>query len=246
MSLQLSNCTVLCVRGLVKWYGSFQALRGVDLQIDSGEVVALMGPNGSGKSTLIKSIVGLVHPDEGNVTILGRDTRDGIDYRRTLGYMPQIARYPETLAVGELFRMLKELRHDCSTHDSELYEQLGVVTFEHKQLGTLSGGQRQRVSAALAFYFCPLLLLLDEPTAGLDPFSTETIKAKIRAEKRQGRSFLITTHSPQDTMELADRLVYLYDGSICIDAPLESVLGTSPAPSLMGAIAWHLQHRVGL
>ncbi len=234
---------LLRVARLSKKYGKHTALCDVDLHINAGEIVALMGPNGSGKSTLIKSIVGLVHHDTGTIEILAHNARDGISYRQRLGYMPQVARYPETLTVSELFRMLIELRHDCTEYDVELYTELGIESLKHKQLGTLSGGQRQRVSAALAFYFAPAVLLLDEPTAGLDPISTEVIKAKIRREQQRGKAFLITTHSPQDTLELADRLVYLYDGSVRIDAPLATVLSTSQASSLMGAIAWYLQQQ---
>jgi len=235
---------VLKVAGLTKRYGKYEALRGVDLEINAGEIVALMGPNGSGKSTLIKSIVGLVYPDRGSIQIAGHNARNGTVYRRVLGYMPQVARYPETLTVGELFRLLTELRRDCTEYDRELYDELRIESFEHKQLGMLSGGQRQRVSAALAFYFAPSVLLLDEPTAGLDPVSTETIKAKIRAEQQRGKAFLITTHSPQDAMELAHRLVYVYEGKIRIDAPLEAIMAVSASGSLMPAIAWYLQTQV--
>lgn len=236
------QAAMLAVFDLEKWYGMHHVLRGINLHVSAGEVVALMGPNGSGKSTLIKCIVGLVRPDRGDITVMNASVLNGIEHRRLLGYIPQIARYPDTLTVGELFKMLMQLRSDCRNYDRYLYDELSINTLSAQQLGSLSGGQRQRVSAALAFYFSPILLLLDEPTAGLDPISTETIKAKIFAEKHQGKAIVITTHSPQDALELADRLIYLYDGKVRIDQRIENLMTQSRAQSLMGAIAWSLQH----
>lgn len=233
--------TMLTVTALEKWYGSHHVLRGIDLRVTTGEVVALMGPNGSGKSTLIKCIVGLVRPDNGDITVMNASVLDRIEQRRLLGYIPQIVRYPETLTVRELFEMLMRLRDDCRDYDRYLYDEFRIDALSSRQLGSLSGGQRQRVSAALAFYFSPMLLLLDEPTAGLDPISTETIKAKICAEKQQGKAMVITTHSPQDALELADRLIYLYDGKVRIDQSIETLMAQSRAQSLMGAIAWSLK-----
>jgi Cu-processing system ATP-binding protein len=229
------------IQGLGKRYGTHHVLSNVSVAFRVGEVIALMGPNGSGKSTLIKSIVGLVHPDKGSIRIMGHELLDGITYRRSIGYMPQIAQYPETLAVGELFSMFARLRDDCSHFDYELYDELGIRELETKQLRVLSGGQRQRVSAAFAWFFSPTILLLDEPTAGLDPISTEKIKAKIVRERMQGKCIVMTTHSPQDALELADRIVYLYEGNLRIDMPLAQLLEIAPASSLMGTIAWYLQ-----
>ncbi|MCX8051923.1 MAG: ABC transporter ATP-binding protein [Chlorobi bacterium] len=236
--------TMLAVSGIEKSYGRYRVLAGVNLRLDAGEVVALMGPNGSGKSTLIKCIVGLVRPDRGTISLMGNNVfaGNGIEARRAIGYMPQIARYPETMTVGELFDLIERIRSDCRIYDRELYDALRVDALRDKQLGSLSGGQRQRVSAALAFYFSPMLLLLDEPTAGLDPISTEAIKAKIIREKTLGKTILITTHGPQDALELADRLVYLFDGLVRIDRPIATLISESSAQSLMGAIAWYLQH----
>lgn len=241
ISISQGQNAAIVVRGLTKRFGAQEVLRGVDVSMHFGEVVALMGPNGSGKSTLIKSIVGLVRPDGGSIHVAGHQVYGDVSYRRSVGYMPQIARYPETLTVAELFHMLTQLRSECNDYDLQLFEQLNIGSFASKQLGVLSGGQRQRVGAALAWYFSPTILLLDEPTAGLDPISTETIKAKIARERAQGKCLVITTHNPHDALELADRLVYLYEGEIWIDLPLEQLLDNAATTSLMGAIAWHLQ-----
>ncbi|MCX7929231.1 MAG: ABC transporter ATP-binding protein [Chlorobi bacterium] len=232
----------LTVTDLFKQYGKHRALCGVSIEFHAGEVVALMGPNGSGKSTLIKCIVGLVRPDRGTISLFGCESNieNGMKFRHAIGYMPQIARYPETMTVRELFKLLEMIRSDCSTYDRQLYNQLQIEMLQEKQLGSLSGGQRQRVSAALAFYFSPTLLLLDEPTAGLDPISTELIKSKIVQEKRQGKTIVLTTHSPNDALEVADRVVYLYDGVVRIDETIASLMVRSAATSLMGAIAWYL------
>lgn len=240
----MNDHAAISITGLEKWYRKHHVLRGVTIELKAGEIVALMGPNGSGKSTLMKCIVGLVQPSAGSITVCGVDIHKDSTYRAWIGYMPQIVRYPESLTVKELFATVAQLRDAHSDFlDRSLYDQLCIHDLEHKSLGSLSGGQRQRVNAALAFYFSPNILLLDEPTAGLDPVSNEIVKERMIADKQRGTTILMTTHSPQDVLDVADRVVYLYEGRVAINKGIEDLLAQSGSTSLMKAIAFHLTLR---
>jgi Cu-processing system ATP-binding protein len=170
-------------------YGKFKALNGIDLKLEKGQVAALMGPNGSGKSTLLKSILGLVIPESGKILVNGEDTKDQFLYRNNIGYMPQIANYPENLKVKELFKIVKDIRSRYKDLDEELIESFKIHEIYEKYFGQLSGGYKQRVTASLAFLFDPEILILDEPTASLDPLSTEILKDKNFRYKEKGISF---------------------------------------------------------
>jgi Cu-processing system ATP-binding protein len=167
------------ISGLRKRYGALQVLDGLDLVIAPGRVTAVVGPNAAGKTTLIKSILGLTRPDSGTISIDGREIDDGGQYRARIGYMPQIARYPDNLTAADLFAMMSDLRGDAVPQDEELVDSLGLRSQLEKPLRVLSGGTRQKVNAALAFLFSPSVLFLDEPTAGLDPISSRVVKDKI-------------------------------------------------------------------
>src|SRR6185369_11354963 len=168
------------IENLKKKFGKLTVLDQINLTITTGGCIALIGPNASGKTTLIKSILGLVIPDEGTIYIDGKPIHREWKYRERIGYMPQIGRYPDNMTIRQLFRMLIDIRktswNEC---DTELIKQFEIEKIYLKRLGTLSGGTRQKISACLAFLFHPQLLILDEPTAGLDPVSTEFLKEKI-------------------------------------------------------------------
>ncbi len=204
------------IENLSKCYGNQAVLRSVSLELHPGQSVAMIGPNGSGKSTLIKAILGLVLPDSGAITVNGRDTRHGHSYRKDIGYMPQISRFPEHLRVAELFAMMKKLRTDVTeaSYDETLYQQFAIEQMRHKPLGSLSGGMRQQVSAALAFLFNPSIIILDEPTAALDPVSNERLKEKVKQSTREGKLVLVTSHILSDLDEIARQVVYLMEGEV--------------------------------
>jgi Cu-processing system ATP-binding protein len=195
-----------------KSFGSLRVLDDVSLTIPRGEVTAVLGPNASGKSTLIKAILGLVRPDSGMIEVDGERVAGKSLYRSKIGYMPQIARLPEHLTVAELFRMLKDLREDESDTDIELFARYELGDMGRKPLGTLSGGTRQKILAAVAFLFNPKLLILDEPTVGLDPLATTIFKDKVRKERNNGRTVLLSSHLVNEVEEIADHIVYLQDG----------------------------------
>src|SRR5690606_23354289 len=138
------------------------------------------GPNGCGKTTLIKSILGMVVPDEGEILFNTKPIQKDWLYRKHIGYMPQIGRYPENMSIAQVLDMLKDIRKTPDqVLDEDLYHSFKLNEILDKRMGTLSGGTRQKVSAQLAFMFNPEVLILDEPTAGLDPLATEILKEKI-------------------------------------------------------------------
>ena len=200
-------------RGLHKRFGAVDVLRGVDLRIARGRVTAIVGPNGAGKTTFIKSVLGLTRPDGGTLTFDGTAIGKDDAYRARIGYMPQIARFPEHLTGAELLDLLCDLRGGCAVHE-RLAEPFGLQSELGKKLRVLSGGTRQKVNAVAAFLFSPELYVLDEPTAGLDPVSSGILKARILSERAQGNTVLLTSHIMSEIDELADDVIYLADGCV--------------------------------
>jgi Cu-processing system ATP-binding protein len=198
-----------------KKFKKLKALDDITVSFEEGQVVSLIGPNGSGKTTLIKSILGMVKPDKGKIFVNDKLIENDPAYREDLGYMPQIGRYPDNMRVGQLFRMLKDLRKkEARSIDEQLVHQFNLENIFDKPMRTLSGGTRQKVSAAIAFLFSPVILILDEPTAGLDPLSSEILKEKIMEEKKKGRLILITSHILSDLDEVTTHIMYMQDGKM--------------------------------
>ena len=174
----------------------------------------MIGPNGSGKTTLIKCILGMARPDDGQILVNEQRIDTSPVYRRKVGYMPQISRFPEFMNVDSLFKLMKRIRNDCAEYDLELYQQFEIDKVLHKQLGNLSGGMAQKVSAALAFLFRPEIIILDEPTAGLDPSSNELLKEKISRSVADNKLVLISSHILNDLDEIITDVVYLLEGTV--------------------------------
>ena len=201
------------ISSLNKRFGKLTVLDGLDLHIDSGGIFAVLGPNGSGKTTLIKSILGMVIPDNGDIKIEGNSVLNESDYRNNINYLPQIANFPANLSVKELIKMVKNLRPK-EANDLKLIEHFGLEPFLDKKLGNLSGGTKQKVNIVLTFMFESDLIILDEPTTGLDPISLIHLKELIQIEKKKGKTILITTHIMSFVEEIADEIVFLLDGEI--------------------------------
>lgn len=203
------------IENLRKRFKKLQALDDINALFSEGQVVSLIGPNGSGKTTLIKSILGMVKADSGSIFVDGKKINGDPSYRGRIGYMPQIGRYPDNMKVGQLFRMMKSIRMVPDTElDTDLLVKFNLASIFDKSMRTLSGGTRQKVSAALAFYFNPDILILDEPTAGLDPLSSEILKDKIMEEKKKDKLILITSHILSDLDELTTHIMYLQEGKM--------------------------------
>jgi len=228
---------MITVSALTKRFGAQEVLRGVSLTLRPARITAVVGPNGAGKTTLIKSILGLTRPDGGRIEIAGRPVGSDPSYRASIGYMPQIARFPENLTGAELVAMLRDLRGPGTPIDDSLVEALGLVPYLDKPLRVLSGGTRQKVNAVLAFLFRPELLILDEPSAGLDPVSSSVLKDRIRAERDAGRTFLLTSHVMSELEELADDVVFLLDGRTRYAGPVHDLKLDTRQLSLERAVA---------
>ena len=215
---------MISIEHLSKRFRKLVVLDDINARFEKGQVVSLIGPNGSGKTTLIKSILGMVKPDRGEIMVNGHPITENPVYRELIGYMPQIGRYPDNMKIGQLFRMLQHIRSKPGLRqDPELFEKFELGKIESKPMRTLSGGTRQKVSAAIAFLFDPSILILDEPTAGLDPLASEILKAKIMQEKQKGKLVLITSHILSDIDELTTHILYLQDGKMQFIKPLETL-----------------------
>ncbi|MAU25997.1 MAG: copper ABC transporter ATP-binding protein [Muricauda sp.] len=229
------------ITSLHKRFGKNQVLTGVDLTIKNGGIYAVLGPNGSGKTTLIKSILGMVIPNKGTISVLGQNIKNSWKYRKQIDYLPQIANFPSNIKVKELIRMIKDLRQKPSDEE-KLINLFGLQPFLDKKLGTLSGGTKQKVNLVLTFMFDSPLMILDEPTTGLDPASLIKLKELIQAEKAKGKTLLVTTHIMQFVEEVADEVVYLLEGKIyfkgSIDA-LKKKTGQTDVEHAIAAIATH-------
>lgn len=227
------------IQHIHKKFGKLQALNDISATLHAGEVVSLIGPNGSGKTTLIKILLGMVIPDSGKMLFAGKDIAKDWEYRHQIGYMPQIGRYPDNMKIRELFEMMKDIRK--SQQKSHLDEEL-IVAFElekmfEKTMHSLSGGTRQKVSACLAFLFNPQVLVLDEPTAGLDPIAAEILKEKILKEKAKGKLILLTSHILSDLDELSTEIMYLMEGELCFHQSIEMLKKETNEEKLGKAIA---------
>lgn len=226
------------IENLSKKFGKLTALNQINLAISKGGCIALIGPNASGKTTLIKTILGLVIPDSGKIRVMDKPIEDEWLYREHIGYMPQIGRYPNNMTINQLFKMIIDVRKSVwDKCDTDLIEKFEIKKSFDKQMGNLSGGTRQKISACLAFLFNPDILILDEPTAGLDPVSTEILKEKIQKEKNKGKLILITSHVLSDLDELVDEVIYLQDGTINFQKNIEQIKLDTNETKLSRAIA---------
>ena len=226
------------VEHINKRFRKLQALDDVSAQFDKGQVISLIGPNGSGKTTLIKCILGMVRPNSGKIFVDEELINGDPSYRGKIGYMPQIGRYPDNMKVGQLFKMLKNIRNaDESKIDNYLIEQFELKKIFEKPMRTLSGGTRQKVSAAVAFLFDPPILILDEPTAGLDPLASEILKEKILAEKKKNKLILITSHILSDLDEMTTHIMYMQEGKMQFFKDIEALREDTGELKLGKAIA---------
>lgn len=227
---------MITIENLHKSFGKNQVLKGIDLAFDKPGISAVLGPNGSGKTTLIKSILGMVIPQKGDICVMGENVKGKWTYRDQIDYLPQIARFPENLKVSELLSMVKDLRNR-KANDQELIEFFGLEPFLDKRLGNLSGGTRQKVNIVQAFMYDSPMMILDEPTAGLDPVSMIRLKDLINREKAKGKTILITTHIMSFVEEMADEIVFLLEGNIHFRGSLEALKDRYQESNLERAIA---------
>ena len=155
--------------------------------------------------------------ETGDILVDGNSVKDDYLYRREIGYMPQIGRYPENMTIGQTVKMIKETRKMSETHlDTELLDSFELEKMYDKKMGNLSGGTTQKVSAVLAFMFDPNIIILDEPTAGLDPLASEILKEKIIQEKNKGKLIIITSHLLSELDDIVSEIVFINEGKIIV------------------------------
>ena len=224
-----------------KSFGKLQVLKDVSVNCEAGQCIALIGPNGSGKTTFIKCLLGMVVPDSGFITFKSRNIIHDWEYRRHIGYMPQIGRYPDNMTIAQVFEMMKDIRKQKTDIDEELIYAFGLDKLMQKRMRTLSGGTRQKVSASLAFLFNPDVLILDEPTAGLDPVASEILKEKIVTEKQNGKLILVSSHILSDLDDLITQVMYLQEGQLRFHKSIELLRKDTGEEKLARAIARVMQ-----
>ncbi|PKG50037.1 MULTISPECIES: ABC transporter ATP-binding protein [Olleya] len=227
---------MVTIQNLHKKFGKNQVLSGVDLSISEGGIFAVLGPNGSGKTTLIKAILGMVIPNKGDITVLGENIKKNPEYRHKIDYLPQIANFPSNLKVKELIKMIKDLRKPTS-EDQRLIDLFKLEPFLDKKLGNLSGGTKQKVNLVLTFMFNSPLIILDEPTTGLDPISLIRLKDLIKAEKAKGKTILITSHIMSFVEEISDEIVFILEGKIYFKGSISELKTKTQQPDFEHAIA---------
>jgi len=211
------------IQGLTKRFGSLTAVSEVGLTVEAGEAVALLGPNGSGKTTTLRCAAGLLHPDSGTVRFAG-----GLDLhedfraaRRRFAFLPQKASFPPNLTVNEVLELHVRLRRRETGRIAEALSEAGFDDRDRdRPVADLSGGMRQRLSVAVASLPEVPLMLLDEPTASLDPQAAVRFREVVHRWRRRGRAVLFSTHVLADVQELADRVVVLVDGRVVISERL--------------------------
>ncbi|MCX8106416.1 MAG: ABC transporter ATP-binding protein [Ignavibacterium album] len=234
---------MIIISNIIKKYNKLEVLKGIDADISTGKVTAIVGPNGSGKTTLIKIILGLVKADFGSIEIDGNKINGDYKYRNNIGYMPQIARYPENLTVVEVLSMIKDLRNRKDYPEEKLLKDFELSGELTKPIRTLSGGNRQKLSAVISLMFDPKILIFDEPTAGLDPVISSRFKEIVLNEKTKGKTIILTSHIMSEVEELADEIIFLLDGKIYYKGSLANLLVEKGEARLEKAVAKILEER---
>lgn len=232
------------VRTINKRFGALRVLRSVSLSFAPGSMTAVVGPNASGKTTLMKTLLGLVIPDGGEIRFHGRPVRTGDwAYRRQVGYMPQTPRLPENLSVAEVLALVEQVRGEAPALKQELFERFQLAPFADKPIGKLSGGTRQKVNAVAAMMFDVPVLVCDEPTAGLDPVASSRLKDWLVQARARGKTIILTSHHLADIEELADRIVFLLEGEIRFSGTSAEICAMTGQATLERALAHLMKER---
>lgn len=211
------------IKDLKKNFGKNQVLKGINLDVKDQGVFAVLGPNGSGKTTLIKCILGMVIPNGGEIEVMGTNTRNEWEYRKKIDYLPQIANFPGNLKVTELIKMIKDLRQIPDADESRFIERFGLEPHMDKKLGNLSGGTKQKVNLVLTFMFDSPIIILDEPTTGLDPAALLILKEMIQEAKQKGKTILLTSHIMQFVEEISEEIIFLLEGKVYFKGSAEEL-----------------------
>jgi len=234
-----TNQPVLEVENLVVRYGNFQAVKGVSFEVQPGEIFGLLGPNGAGKTSSLSAIEGLLKPNGGSIRISGHDTREQpLHARASMGVQLQSTSFQPELTISEIIRLFAGI-HGIELSNERTAAILADIKLEDsasKRFGQLSGGQQQRVSLVIATIHQPPLVLMDEPTTGLDPQSRRQLWERIEAMRNKGHAILLTTHSMEEAESVCDRIAIIDHGQIItIDTPQAIIADNRDKPEVIHA-----------
>ena len=224
------------IKNLTKKFNKFTALQDINLECKKGHSIAFIGPNGCGKTTLIKCILGLNVVEFGDILVSGNSVKKDFLYREKIGYMPQIGKYPENMTIGQTIKMIQNNRKNIENIDTELLVAFELPKLYDKKMSTLSGGTTQKVSAVLAFMFHPEIIILDEPTAGLDPLASEILKNKIIKERKNGKLIIITSHLLSELDDMVNEIVFINEGKILVHQSVEDLKTETQQTKISDAI----------
>jgi ABC-2 type transport system ATP-binding protein len=223
----------IVVQNLRKTYGAVTAVNGVTFDVQPGEVFGLLGPNGAGKTTTVECVIGLREPDSGDITVGGIDRRaDPAGVKRRLGAALQTTALQDAITTREAVALFAAL-YDAPASPEAVLDRFGLGALANTRFGVLSGGQQQRLALALAFVSQPAVVVLDEPTAGLDPQSRRELRAEIGAMRESGRAVLLTTHDVDDAEAICDRVAIVARGEIvAMGTPADLVARSTRTPAI--------------
>ena len=230
---------MITIKNLNKSYGKQQVLHDINLTLEQGQCIGFVGPNGCGKTTLMKCILGLVTPQSGEVLVNGINVQENQSYRQHIGFMQQNSCFPENMSVRETFRTVQDVRGTNTGLDKELYDAYEIESIAEKKTKTLSGGTSQKVNAALAFLFNPDILILDEPTASLDPLAANILKEKIVKEKN--KLVFITSHILSELEGIVTHIIFMEEGHILFFKPVDQLLKESQQDNVSQAVMYYLK-----
>lgn len=230
---------MITIKNLNKSYGKLHVLHNINLQLEKGQCIGFVGPNGCGKTTLMKCILGLATPQSGEVIVNGMNIQDNPSYRQHIGFMQQNSCFPENMSVRETFKTIEDVRSTNVTLDKELYEAYAIDKIAEKKTKTLSGGTSQKVNAALAFLFNPDILILDEPTASLDPLAANILKEKIVKEK--DKLVFITSHILSELEGIVTHIIFMEEGHILFFKPVDELLKETQQDHVSQAVMYYLK-----
>ncbi len=231
---------MIIIKNIEKSFGKLKVLQKISAEVKPSKITAVLGPNGSGKTTLIKSMLGMVIPDRGEIIINEQPVKNNWKYRSMINYIPQINTFPENLTINDVMKLLTNVRNQKG-HPEYFIDAFELEGFLNKRIKHLSGGTKQKANIMLACMFDNEVIIMDEPTSGLDPVAMIRLKEFIRLKKKDGRTILFTTHIMSLVEEIADEIIFLLEGEIYYQGNLSMLNAMCESNNLEQSIAYILR-----